>query len=78
MTMPFFKHYCHQKSIFKMVEDVSKVHCPNSKLKWMISTMKRAESHKRKAEPSKAKENLNKAIEIFKDCGADGWVEKYE
>jgi len=27
---------------------------------------------------SKAKENLLKAIEIFKKCGADGWVEKYE
>jgi len=25
-----------------------------------------------------AKENLNKAIEILKECGADGWVEKYE
>jgi len=27
---------------------------------------------------SKARENLDKAIEIFKECGADGWVEKYE
>ena len=27
---------------------------------------------------SKARENLNKAIEIFKECGADGWVEKYD
>jgi hypothetical protein len=44
----------------------------------MISTMKCTESHKRKAEPSKAKENLNKAIEIFKECGADGWMGKYE
>jgi hypothetical protein len=26
----------------------------------------------------KAKENLGKAIETFKQCGADGWVEKYE
>ena len=33
-----------------------------------------------KADQSKAKENLdmNKAIEILKDCGANGWVEKYE
>jgi len=23
-------------------------------------------------------ENLGKAIEILKECGADGWVEKYE
>jgi tetratricopeptide (TPR) repeat protein len=26
----------------------------------------------------KGKENLAKAIEILKECGADGWVEKYE
>ena len=37
-----------------------------------------AEFYKRKKDPSKAKENLSKAIEIFKECGADGWVEKYE
>jgi tetratricopeptide (TPR) repeat protein len=33
---------------------------------------------KRKEDFPKAKENLNKAIAIFKECGADGWVEKYE
>jgi len=44
----------------------------------MISTMKCPESHKREGEPSKAKENLNKAIDIFKKCGADGWVERYQ
>jgi len=37
-----------------------------------------AELFKRKGNQSKAKENLNKAIEIMKECGADGWVEKYE
>jgi len=37
-----------------------------------------AEFYKRKKDPSKAKKNLNKAIEIFKECGADGWAEKYE
>jgi hypothetical protein len=31
-----------------------------------------------KDDRSKAKENLCKAIEIFKECGADGWVDKYE
>ncbi len=36
------------------------------------------ERFKRKGDRSKAKENLNKAIEILKGCGADGWVEKYE
>ncbi|MFQ5484696.1 MAG: hypothetical protein ACE5DO_05095 [Desulfobacterales bacterium] len=37
-----------------------------------------ADLFKRKGDLPKAKENLNKAIEIFKECGADGWVEKYE
>ena len=37
-----------------------------------------AEFFKRKGTLSKAKEHLNTAIEIFRDCGADGWVEKYE
>jgi hypothetical protein len=37
-----------------------------------------AELFKRKGDKSKAQENLGKAIEIFKECGADGWVEKYE
>ncbi|MFC1856910.1 adenylate/guanylate cyclase domain-containing protein [Thermodesulfobacteriota bacterium] len=37
-----------------------------------------AEFFKRKGDPSKARENLNKAIEIFKECGADGWVKRYE
>jgi hypothetical protein len=36
------------------------------------------ELFKRKGDQLKAKENLNKAIEIMKECGADGWVEKYE
>ena len=36
------------------------------------------ELFKRKDDQSKTKENLNRAIEIFKECGADGWVEKYE
>jgi hypothetical protein len=33
---------------------------------------------KKEGDHSKAKENLNKAIEILKECGADGWVKKYE
>ena len=37
-----------------------------------------AELLKRKGEKPKAKENLIKAIEIFKECGADGWVKKTE
>jgi class 3 adenylate cyclase/tetratricopeptide (TPR) repeat protein len=37
-----------------------------------------AELFKRKGDRIKVQENLGKAIEIFKECGADGWVEKAE
>jgi tetratricopeptide (TPR) repeat protein len=37
-----------------------------------------AELFKRKGDRSKAKEHLTRAIEIFKECGADRWVSKYE
>lgn len=37
-----------------------------------------AELFKRRGNRTKAGENLSRAIDIFKDCGADGWVEKYK
>jgi hypothetical protein len=37
-----------------------------------------AEFFKRKGHLSKGKQKLNKAIDILKECGADGWVKKYE
>ena len=37
-----------------------------------------AKLFQRKGDRLKAQENLGKAIEILKECGADGWVEKYE
>jgi heme/copper-type cytochrome/quinol oxidase subunit 3 len=37
-----------------------------------------ADLFKRKGDLPKGRENLNKAIETFKECGADGWMEKYE
>jgi hypothetical protein len=37
-----------------------------------------ADLQKRKGDIPKAKENLIKAIEIFEECGADGWVKKTE
>ena len=37
-----------------------------------------AELFKRKGDRLKTQENLGKAIKIFKECGADGWVEKAE
>jgi hypothetical protein len=33
---------------------------------------------KRKGDRLKARENLGRAIEILKECGAYGWVEKCE
>ena len=37
-----------------------------------------AELLKRKGDTLRTKQQLHKAIEIFKECGADGWAEKYE
>ncbi len=37
-----------------------------------------ADLFKRKGDRLKAQENLGKAIEILKECGADGWVAKYK
>jgi class 3 adenylate cyclase/tetratricopeptide (TPR) repeat protein len=37
-----------------------------------------AELCKRKGDLTMAKEKLSKAIDIFKECGADGWVKKTE
>lgn len=37
-----------------------------------------AEVLKRKGDQSKARETLSTSIDIFKECGADGWVEKYQ
>jgi class 3 adenylate cyclase/tetratricopeptide (TPR) repeat protein len=37
-----------------------------------------AELFKRIGDQSKAKENLNMAIGIYRECGADGWVKKNE
>jgi len=37
-----------------------------------------AELFKRKGDQPKVREHLGKAIDILKECGADGWVGKYE
>ena len=37
-----------------------------------------AEFFKLRGDQPKAKKNLDMAINIFKECGADGWAEKYE
>jgi hypothetical protein len=37
-----------------------------------------ADWFKKKGDMSKAREHLTTAIGLFNECGADGWVEKYE
>jgi hypothetical protein len=37
-----------------------------------------AEFFKKMGDLSQAREKLSTAITIFRECGADGWVEKYE
>ena len=37
-----------------------------------------ADFFKKKGDLSQAKENLHKAIELMRGCGADGWVTKYK
>jgi hypothetical protein len=37
-----------------------------------------ADLFKRNGDRLKAQENLGKALEILKDCGAGGWVERSE
>ena len=34
--------------------------------------------HKNMGKLQAARENFEKSIDIFKQCGADGWVERYE
>ena len=37
-----------------------------------------SELFKRKGDREKAREQLGKAIDIYKECGSDGWVTKAE
>ncbi len=37
-----------------------------------------SEFFKRQNNLSQAREQMNKAIEIMNECGADGWVKRYE
>jgi tetratricopeptide (TPR) repeat protein len=37
-----------------------------------------ADFFRKKGDIPKAKEQFTKSIDLFRECGADGWVEKYE
>jgi len=49
-------------------------------MKWQVATDHAcyADWFKKKRDIHGAKEQLTRAIEIFRECGADGWMEKYE
>lgn len=52
--------------------------CHGRRLELAKSHTLYAELFKRKGDLPKAREQLSKAIETFKECGADGWVRKTE
>jgi tetratricopeptide (TPR) repeat protein len=49
-------------------------------MEWNLATdhLVYAEIAKRQKDLSRVREHLNKAIEIFQECGADGWVKRTE
>jgi tetratricopeptide (TPR) repeat protein len=51
-----------------------------NKLRWHLAYDHAlyADWYKKKGDIYGAKEQLTKAIDLFRECGADGWVEKYE
>jgi len=64
-----------EKWIRRAIEDDSK---NGTRFSLALDFAQYAELCKRKGDLAMAKEKLNKAIEIFKECGADGWVKKTE
>jgi hypothetical protein len=49
-------------------------------MRWQLATDHAcyADWFKKKADIQGTKEELTKAIDLFKECGADGWMRKYE
>jgi len=49
-------------------------------IRWYLATDHAlyADWFKKKGDLSSAKEQLTRATDIFRECSADGWVEKYE
>ena len=70
------KHISEAEDWIKKAIEVDKKNCTMWSLGGDYALY--AELFKRKSDQSKATENMGKAIEIFSECGADGWVEKYE
>jgi hypothetical protein len=51
-----------------------------NRLRWQLAADHAlyADVFKNKEDIQGAKEQLTKAIDLFNECGADGWVRKYE
>ncbi len=69
-------HFSEAEDYIKKAIQVSEL----SHMKWHLARSHAlyAELCKRKGDLAKAREQLSKAVEIFRECGADGWVTKYE
>ena len=71
-----YRHISDAEEWINKAIEIDKRHCMMVELGRNYATY--SEVFKQKKDLLKAKENLEKAIKILKECGADGWVEKYE
>jgi len=71
--------YQHISEAEEWINKAIEAHNRNG-IRWYLATdyVVYGDLLKRKGDQSGAKEKLTKAIEIFKECGAEGWVEKTE
>ena len=75
LGMEYRPYYMAKEWINKAIE-IDKSHCLMVNLGRNYASY--SEFFKQKKDWLKARENMEKAIKILKDCGADGWVGKYE
>jgi hypothetical protein len=83
--MPNFKHEVTKTNLFANLSTcrwIQKAIEADQRNRMMFHLGKdyalHGELFKRKGDKLKVQENLGKAMEIFKECGADGWVTKAE
>ena len=73
--------FCDLKGFTPLVEQLGAEDADNSNgIYWWLAKdyVTYAEVLNRKGDHVNAKEYLSKAINIFKKCEADGWVDRYE
>ena len=69
----------HLTKAEELIEKAVEWHEANNMRWWLGRTyLISAKLFKRKGNLQKARQELSKAIEVFKECGADGWVTKTE